>query len=390
MYHCFGLVLMVDHACNLRCRYCYNGKKFSRPMPEAFGRKAIDRALASQGSGGTLELGFFGGEPLLQPGLIRALLEYAQDRSEQSGVPLSVSITTNGTVTTPAAWSLMTDPRVDLAVSHDGLPVVHDRHRRSPDGRGSSARVLVTISRLLDAGKDPRVVLVVRPDTVEYLPDGLAFLQGVGVKHLEPSLDLWTPWSHQDVTRLKRAVRRAARIWREGLPDCSISWFDEKAGLIIGIPMAMTARCSFGAGEVAVTPSGSLYPCERLIGEDTPDNPMRLPGHVLKGDDFLSLGSAPCRNHAACAQCSIATFCNTTCRCCNYTRTGDVSTPDGLLCSLNRTVFLETTKVLDELSSPRSSRTSARLSGGLTPVSPVELIEGERITEYQGEMRGTG
>ncbi len=374
MYRRFGLVLMVNHACNLRCTYCYTGLKFSRPMPELLGRKAIDRALASQGSGGTLELGFFGGEPLLEPGLIHALLQYARERAARSSVPLSVSITTNGTVTIPTSWALMTDPNIDLAVSHDGLPEVHDRYRRFPDGRGSSDVVLNTIGRLLDVGKDFSVVMVVRPDTAEFLPDGLLFLREIGVRHVEPSLDLWARWADDDVARLETAMAQSARIWSEGLPHFAVSWFDEKAGLIAGIPVSVTARCSFGAGEVAVAPSGYLYPCERLIGEDTSANLTRLPGHVLDGDDFLSLEPAPCRSHPACSRCSIAAFCNTTCRCSNYVRTGDVTKPDGLLCTLNKVVFRETVEALRTFSQPKSTQPAPRLSGGLKQVRLRELV----------------
>ena len=74
MYDQFGLVLVVNHACNLRCRYCYTGEKYHRSMTESLGRKAIDRALASISPGGVLELGFFGGEPLVEAPLIHAAL----------------------------------------------------------------------------------------------------------------------------------------------------------------------------------------------------------------------------------------------------------------------------------------------------------------------------
>ena len=65
MFARFGLVLTVTHACNLRCTYCYAGEKFRRTMPEAIGRRAIERATRSLSAGGRLELSFFGGEPLL-------------------------------------------------------------------------------------------------------------------------------------------------------------------------------------------------------------------------------------------------------------------------------------------------------------------------------------
>jgi sulfatase maturation enzyme AslB (radical SAM superfamily) len=57
-YECFHLVLMVTHACNLRCHYCYTGRKMSRSMDLRIGRAAIDRAIRSLRPGGTLELGF--------------------------------------------------------------------------------------------------------------------------------------------------------------------------------------------------------------------------------------------------------------------------------------------------------------------------------------------
>jgi len=345
----FGLVLMLTHDCNLRCSYCYAGAKSRRPMPQHIARKAIDRAVASLRPGGTLELGFFGGEPLLEAELLLAMADYAQFRARPRAVALALNLTTNGTVTTPEAWAAMTLPGTDLAVSHDGLPDVHNRHRRRPDGCATSCRVLRTIHRLLDEGRPFRVVMVVRPDTVERLPAGVGFLHGLGVPRVEPVLDLWAEWTPEDVPRLERAVADCARIWRNALPAFGISWFEEKFARLVGEPLDATARCGFGAGEVAVAPSGNLYPCERLIGDDAAENPMRLPGHVLDGDDFLSLSVPPCAPAGPCRSCAVASLCSVECRCSNYVRTGDVTRPDGLLCALNRACLRETVKVTREL-----------------------------------------
>jgi len=106
----FGLVLMVTHSCNLRCTYCYTGSKFGRSMPEQIGQSAIERALASIEPGGCLELGFFGGEPLMEAPLVRSLTDYAQGRAQARHVRLAVGLTTNGTVSTADAWSVMSRP----------------------------------------------------------------------------------------------------------------------------------------------------------------------------------------------------------------------------------------------------------------------------------------
>jgi uncharacterized protein len=348
MYPQFGLVLMVSHACNLRCSYCYTGRKFSRTMSERIGRTAIDRAIASVAPGGRLELGFFGGEPLLEAGLIAGLMAHARERTAREGKTLSIQLTTNGTLIGPEAWSLMMLPDLQLAVSFDGLPSVHDRHRLLPHGGGTSKQVLELIARLVSAGKEFRVSMVVRPDTAVVLPEGIEYLLRLGVRQIEPTLDLWACWTIEEIALLKQAVARSARIWRDHLPDVSIGWFDEKAAVLAGVPATPTARCGFGRGELAVAPSGRLYPCERLIGEDRPDQPLQLPGHALEGEDFLDISGAPGRSHPACDVCTMLGTCNTICRCSNYVRTGDVSRPDRLLCVWNQACLDEVARVFAE------------------------------------------
>jgi uncharacterized protein len=348
MYPKLGLTLMMTHACNLQCSYCYTGAKRNRFMSVATGRAAIDRAVASLLPAGTLGLGFFGGEPLLRAAAIKELAAHALRRTRASGMHLSLAVTTNGTVTTPDAWSVMMMPQMDLSISCDGLPEVHDRHRRTTDGGGSVQRVLSTIGRLLAASQSFRVVIVVRPDTLEALPDSITFLQQHGVRTIHPSLDVWAHWGTRDVRHLERVIAECARLWRLGLPHLSITWFDEKAGLLAGMPAPAGPRCGFGDGEIAVAPSGRLYPCERLIGADAIDNSMALPGHVTDGLDFLDMPRTPPRSHSACDACAMRADCNTTCRCSNYIRTGDVSRPDGLLCAFNQACLVQTARVLNE------------------------------------------
>jgi uncharacterized protein len=201
-------------------------------------------------------------------------------------------------------------------------------------------------------GREFRVVMVVRPDTVEELPRGIAYLRSLGVRRVEPSLDLWTSWNDDDIARLDRVVARCADLWRDGLPLFGIGWFDEKASFAITDHAAIepTARCGFGAGEIAAAPSGNLYPCERLMGEDDPSNPMRLPGNVLDGGrDFLNRHPKGRRDDNACRVCPVADMCNTDCRCSNYVRSGSVSRPDALLCRWNQACLNETARALREL-----------------------------------------
>jgi uncharacterized protein len=277
----FALTLMVNHACNLRCSYCYTGAKFSSPMPLEIGCAGINRAFQSLAPGGRLAVRFFGGEPLLEARRILEWMNYGREVAERSGKGVAFNVTTNGTVRTAEAWQAVTADNVALAVSFDGTPAVHNRHRRDSNGRATAAWVEAMIARLIEHGKAFQVVMVVRPDTLENVPQGLEYLYEVGVRQVTLSLDLWTVWKAEDGRALEKVIHRAAKVWAQRLPEFSVNWFDGKAAALARLPMSEEAvRCGFGSGEIAIAPSGRLYPCERVIGDDGPGHPLRLPGHA--------------------------------------------------------------------------------------------------------------
>ena len=352
MFPAFNLTLVVNHACNLRCSYCYTGAKFHRAMSLRVGCKSIDRAIASLEPAGVLELDFFGGEPLLEAELIWEWIAYARRHTEEAGMSLRLGLTTNGTCGDETAWKVMMHPKLMLHVSCDGLPEVHDLNRVDKRGLGTSELVLHNIGRLVSAGREVRAVMVVRPNTVRHLAAGLAFLRDAGVSHVTPSLDVWSNWTAGDADVLALAIAEAAEVWAESLPGFSVSWFDEKAATLLAAPSdGCTARCGFGQGQVAIAPSGNLYPCERLVGEDRSDNAARLKGTAFEGEDFLNLQTPDGPLHGGCSGCVLQPQCTTSCRCNNFIRTGDVRRPDGLLCLFDQVCYRETRRALEQLSS---------------------------------------
>jgi uncharacterized protein len=357
----FALTLMVNHACNLRCSYCYTGAKFSAPMFFEIGSTSIQRALNSLTPGGSLHLGFFGGEPLLEAQRIREWMSFARASAANSGKHVAFTLTTNGTITHPDAWEIMLDRDLGLAVSFDGTPQIHDRHRRDSKGHGTAGVVQTTLSRLMDADKSFSVIAVVRPDNLDQIPEALNHLYRIGVRQVNLSLDLWTTWTAADACRLQDLVRTAAQLWRQWLPEFNLNWFDAKATALTDVPLTEEiTTCGFGAGEIAVAPSGRLYPCERVIGEDRPDHPLRLPGHALDAGDFLSCPTDPFARCTPCSQCALAPACDTTCRCSNFIRTGDVNRPDGLLCMLNKATARATADAL-KVSAAHAARQNSDL-----------------------------
>ena len=359
MYDRYNLTLMLTHNCTMRCDYCCMGQKRDIAMPAGLARHAIDRAIFSLADGGTLELGFFGGEPLLEADLVLELLDYARQQCQRREQCFEPCLTTNGTVTDPKAWVVLNSPGLHLAVSCDGIAEVHDAHRRLADGRPSSPIVHNTIRRLIYDKVLFRVAMVVRPETMSHLVEDARMLREMGVRHLAPALDLWSAWSEADEQRLLATIAALADFWGKGLPDNSIGWFDEKVPHIARMPVSPATRRGFGNGAVAVAPSGRLYPCERLIGEDRPGDPMCIPGHAAEGRDFLRLPSPPGRKHETCRSCAMESMCNTSCQRGDYARTGDTRRPDTLLSTLNQACLAEATRVLAKIC-PAEATTATR------------------------------
>jgi radical SAM protein with 4Fe4S-binding SPASM domain len=162
---------------------------------------------------------------------------------------------------------------------------------------------LATIHRLAQLGKPFRVAMLVSPQTVGSLADGIEFLFNMGVPRIEPVLDHWADWDEEGLRLLEQAIARAASVWAEFRPRHGVSWFDRPGG--------STSFCRFGRGQIAVAPSGHLYPCMSIIGDDADDNAARLPGHALQGSDFAEAQSQALR----CGLCDTSALCGTIVRC---------------------------------------------------------------------------
>ncbi|MCP4686485.1 MAG: radical SAM protein, partial [Desulfobacterales bacterium] len=159
------LVLHVTGACNLGCRYCYyrGGEQPGRgaSMTPGVAERAVDFLLERSGPLDAATLVFFGGEPLLNFQLITRVVDYATRAASDRGKTIDFAITSNGTLFTEEVVAFLHENNVGVTVSMDGLPRVHDRYRRFPDGSPSYDRILPGVKRLLrDRGRKPVVARV--------------------------------------------------------------------------------------------------------------------------------------------------------------------------------------------------------------------------------------
>lgn len=257
--------LFLTHHCNLRCNYCYGGRKFSRSMSEATGLKALDLAFSGR-KDSPVKLSFFGGEPMLEFPLLCSLVRIARRRAVRQGREISFSITTNGTILSERHLSFLAHYDFEVAISLDGIRAHHDRHRPYADGSGSFLDVWEGLSRASQAIRRLSVIMVVNPDTLDDLPLAVEYLHDLNIRRIALQPNLSADWSDETLCR-------AADIYYS-LSQMALQYFSSDPPLHLH-PFAdrlagpgSFEHCGFGRDQVAVSPAGALYPCSVLVGED--------------------------------------------------------------------------------------------------------------------------
>ena len=136
------LVLNVNTGCNLSCSYCYKEDLDDpgRGQKMAFETAAKSFELLLQRGRGPLSAStvvFFGGEPLSNMPLIRAMVDYCRAARGRRGQNVDFSLTTNATLLTEDIVDYFNAHRFGLTISIDGPKALHDRNRMTVGGKGT-------------------------------------------------------------------------------------------------------------------------------------------------------------------------------------------------------------------------------------------------------------
>lgn len=150
------ITLQVTQQCNLRCEYCiYSGESGnyqnrshqSKKMSIELARKGIDFLIAHSQDSNRLNIGFYGGEPLLEFELIKKCVEYAKEQAE--GKEVSFSMTTNATLLSEEIIKYLSENDILLTISLDGPKEIHNKNRKfAGSGTGSFDKIMESMEIL--------------------------------------------------------------------------------------------------------------------------------------------------------------------------------------------------------------------------------------------------
>lgn len=149
------LVLQVTQKCNLICGYCPyacndNDSRSHKNINMSFeiAIKAIDDFIKHSRDIKILNIGFYGGEPLLNIKLISQAVNYIE--SKVTNKKIIYSMTTNGTLLSENIVKYLVSKDFKLTISLDGDKILHDKYRKFPDNSGSFLLVYSNLKYIYD------------------------------------------------------------------------------------------------------------------------------------------------------------------------------------------------------------------------------------------------
>ena len=105
-----------------------NRRHSDKVMDISLAKEGIDFLLDHSQNTKVLNIGFYGGEPLLEFELVEECLRYAKEQSE--GKKITFNMTTNATLLTKEIVEKLQEYDVNLMISLDGPKEIHDKNRR--------------------------------------------------------------------------------------------------------------------------------------------------------------------------------------------------------------------------------------------------------------------
>jgi len=352
-----AICLHVAHDCNLRCEYCFAGTGAfggSRTMMDVeTGKKGIDFVLESSGHRDHCEVDFFGGEPLLNFGLIKSLVEYGRKAGKAHGKTIKFTLTTNGVLLNDRIQEFLEQEEISVVLSLDGRPEVHDRMRPYADGRGSYAKVTPLIKQF--AAKRPEssayalgTYYYVRGTYTHFNLDfdrDVLHMADLGIKQISVEPVVASPkdayaFQEGDLEKIHEAYDRLGEdLLLRRAQDRDFNFFHFNIALDQG-PCMIKRLSGCGAGHeyVAISPEGDLYPCHQFVGQEAyklgslyDETPYQLKDTVVK-----SFRSAHVYSKSLCRECWARFACSGGCHAANVSFTQSLTDVYTLGCELQK------------------------------------------------------
>ena len=340
-----AMCLNIAHDCNLRCEYCFAstgdfgvGRKL---MTFETGKKAIDFLIENSKDRQNLELDFFGGEPLMNFGVVKQIVEYARGREKESNKTFRFTITTNGILLDDAKIEFMNKEMSNVVLSIDGRKEVNDKVRKRVNGSGCYDKIMPAFKNLVSnrVGKDYYVRGTFTKYNLDFSQDVVhLYEQGFDQVSVEPVIG-----NSNEPYAITEKELPAVFAEYENLVDTLMeinkdkfkcNFFHFMLDLDQG-PCAIKRLRGCGCGNeyIAITPDADIYPCHQFVGMEE----YKM-GNLDEGTFNLDIKDQFAKAHvyskSECKTCWAKFYCSGGCNANNYIYEGNVLKSHKLSCQL--------------------------------------------------------
>lgn len=180
--HEFSLTIAPTLECNFGCAYCYEPRKkgfISNEVREDI-YKFLDGRLA--GIKDTLNITWFGGEPLLYPNVIKEMTPRLKEITSHHNIKYSAYMITNGYLINKLDSSFFTDNHIKgIQVTLDGEKEIHDKKRILTGGGNTYDKILENIQTIDRSQLEVTIRINIDKENIEGLENILKALSAHGL-----------------------------------------------------------------------------------------------------------------------------------------------------------------------------------------------------------------
>ena len=313
-------MLMVTHACNLNCTYCYETHKRNAYMDTDLAKEIILREAQFVSDSDTfdeLEIDFMGGEPFMNFPLIKSVVEWLEQGV--ISVPWICFATTNGTLLTDEikAWLREHKTSINLGASYDGTVKMQSTNR-------GTDKYKLDLEFFREVWPNQPLHMTISKETLPTLAEGVLDMQARGHK-VEGGLAEGIDWTVDDALMYREQLSILKDAY---LKDTTLTPLNGLSRYVIIYDLPATEKvqqkwCGTGKYMATYDIDGKKYGCHMFT-------PVVLGKNALLSDtvEWDSLESTA---DDYCKTCVLRNFCPT-CPGFNYKYRGHIAVRDKRWC----------------------------------------------------------
>ncbi len=339
-----AMCLHIAHDCNLRCKYCFaskgafGGKRCL--MSFEVGKKALDFLVKNSKDAKTLEVDFFGGEPLMNFDVVKMLVAYARKLEKETEKEFKFTLTTNAYDMDEEAMDFLNREMYNVVISIDGREDIHDFMRPNDEGGGSHAKILENAKRFVEMRGDKSYYIrgTFTHHNLDFAED-VKFMAEQGFEQLsiEPVVadkKMSYALNRDDLETIKKEYDELAKWYLDFRKETFVNFFHFMINLEDG-PCLIKRLSGCGAGfeYVAVTPEGDIYPCHQYVGMEEMKM-ATVDDETIDAELSKTFAQNNVVNKPECQKCWAQFWCGGGCGANAYKFNGDLNKPYEMECEM--------------------------------------------------------